>query len=299
VHRSAVAFEIKGPDLIPEGIAVDSRTGTFYVGSIRKRTIVAVDRNGVTRTFVPPRHAGQLAVLGVKVDESRDLLWATSYASSQIEGAAPSQRTAGGLRAYALRDGSVKRSIEFGDGEEHLPNDIAIADDGTIYVTDSKAGRVWRVPPGRDVLEPITAPNALAYPNGIALGADGALYVTQVTGIVIVDPASSTIHPIEAAPGVWLGAIDGLVRDGQRLIAVQNLGTPRLVAFDLDDTGRRATAQTVLDNHDKLLEMPTTSCIFDGALYTIANAQLRAFGPQGLNPGAVLRDPQIVRTPLR
>jgi sugar lactone lactonase YvrE len=298
VRRSRVAFEIAGPDLIPEGIAVDSRTGTFYVGSIRKRMIVAVDRDGVARTFVPPRHAGQLAVLGVKVDEARDQLWATSYASSRIEGADDAKRTDGGLRAYALGDGTVQRSIEFGDGEKHLPNDIAIAGDGTVYVTDSATGRVWRVPIGRDVLEPVTPANALAYPNGIALGPDGTLYVTQVTGIAIVDPTSGTIRPLDAAPGVWLGAIDGLLRDGSRLLAVQNLGKARLVAFELDETGQRAIAQTVLDNDDRLLEMPTTSCIWDGALYTIANAQLRAFGPQGLAPGVVLRDPQIVRTPL-
>jgi hypothetical protein len=44
VQRSTVAFTVPGKDLIPEGITVDPTTGTFFLSSIRKRKIVAIDR---------------------------------------------------------------------------------------------------------------------------------------------------------------------------------------------------------------------------------------------------------------
>jgi hypothetical protein len=37
VSRSTLAFSVPEPDLVPEGIAVDPRMRTFYLGSIRKR----------------------------------------------------------------------------------------------------------------------------------------------------------------------------------------------------------------------------------------------------------------------
>lgn len=144
-------------------------------------------------------------------------------------------------------------------------NDIAIAPDGTLYVTDSVAGAVWRVRPERDVFEP---------------------FVAAGTGIANIDPATGTITRLENAPRIPLGGIDGLLLEGHTLLAVQNgLGVPRLVAIELDQTATRATALTVLRDPDD-----------------VGRARWRALdaiGPDGLRKDKRLEDPRIVRTPLR
>jgi sugar lactone lactonase YvrE len=299
VSRSAVAFTVAEPDLIPEGIAVDPRTGTFYLGSIRKRKVLAIDAQGGVSTFVPAGRGGLLSALGIKVDTGRDLLWVGSHASRSMIGHTPEAGRAAGVLAFALADGSLRRQVRFGDGASHLPNDMAIAADGAVYVTDSTAGRVFRIPPDRDVFEPVTPPAALVYPNGIALAPDGRLYVAHVLGIAILDPRSGAVKPMETVPAAPLGGIDGLLLDRGSLLAVQNgIGRPRMVSIALDPTGERATGLTVLENDPAALELPTTACATGGALYTIANSQLRAFsGERPADPGTLLA-PRILRTPL-
>jgi sugar lactone lactonase YvrE len=299
VSRSAVAFTIPEPDLIPEGIAVDPRTRTFYLGSIRKRKVLAIDARGAVSTFVPPGRGGLLSALGIKVDTGRDLLWVASHASRSMIGDAPGAQRAAGVLAFALADGSPRRRVLFGDGAMHLPNDMAIAADGAVYVTDSTAGRVFRIPPDRDVFEPITPPGGLVYPNGIALSPDGRLYVAHLPGIAIVDPGSGAVKPMPTVAGAPLGGIDGLVLEGGALLAVQNgIGRPRMVSIALDESGERATGLRVLENDPAALELPTTTCATGGAMYSIANSQLNAFSSDGEAGARALEAPRILRTPL-
>jgi sugar lactone lactonase YvrE len=240
VKRSELAFTIAGAaDLIPEGIAVDPATSTFYVGSIRKRTILAIGRGGKARTFVPAGRDGISGVLGLKVDAARGVLWAASWASDGMEGYTKADEGRAELTAFALADGSKRRRIAFSAGAgPHLLNDIAIAPDGTLYVTDSIAGAVWRVPADRDVFEPVMPPESFAYPNGIVLAWTGALLVAHGTGVAVIDPASGLVERMESAPNIPLGGIDGMLLDGHTLYAVQNgLGAPRIVAIELDESG--------------------------------------------------------------
>lgn len=294
VKRSEVAFTLPGADFIPEGIAVDPATRTFYVGSIRKRTIVAIGPDKTVRPFVKD---GSLGVLGLKVDSARGVLWATSWASDGMEGYVASDEGRAEVTAYALADGAQRRRISFAAGKDpHLLNDLAIASDGTLYVTDSTAGAVWRVPPDRDVFEPLVAAGSFAYPNGIALASE-TLLVAHGTGIAIVDRAKGTFTRMSTVPGAPLGGIDGLLVDGRSLVAVQNgLGVPRIVRITLD--GTRATGLTVLENDAALLELATTATVLDGALYTIANSQVDALSDGGIKPGRTLRESSVVRTPL-
>jgi sugar lactone lactonase YvrE len=306
VRRSPESFELPGADLIPEGIAVDPATGTLYVGSLRKRMILAIDAQRRVTQFVPAARDGLMAVIGIRVDAARGLLWATSNGSPSMEGFAPADRGVHAIYAFALADGALRRRIALPPppaGERHLLNDLAIGPDGTVYVTDSDAGRLYRIPPDREVLEPLGPPRGLFYPNGIVMAPSGKLYVAHATGIALVDAATgaATGSPsrLEGPPGVPLGGLDGMVLHDGALVAVQNaVGRPRLVRISLDERGERATAVTVLENDERTLELPTTTCIHDGHAYTLGNTQLDALGPDGLRKDRVLGNSRIVRTPL-
>jgi sugar lactone lactonase YvrE len=230
--------------------------------------------------FVPPRRDGLMAAVGIEIDPARGLLWAASNASGSMAGYAPADRGVHAVYAFALGDGALRRRLALARpaaGERHLLNDRAVAPDGAVYVTDSDAGLVWRIPPERDVLEPLVPTRTLFYPNGIALAPSGKLYVAHAAGIALIDPATGEVVPLEGSPRLPLGGIDGLVLHAGSLVAVQNaIGRPRLVRISLDETGARAISLTVLENGERSLELPTTTCILEDHAYTIGATRLRA-----------------------
>jgi len=77
-ERSRTAFKISEPDLIPEGIAYDRRTKTFYVGGTYLRKIISIDQKGTVKNFTGEAQDGLRGVLGMRVDEKRRVLWAIS-----------------------------------------------------------------------------------------------------------------------------------------------------------------------------------------------------------------------------
>jgi sugar lactone lactonase YvrE len=90
--------------------------------------------------------------------------------------------------------------------------------DGTVYLTDSARGSVYRIPPDRDVLERVVPAGTFAYPNGLALADDHQLYVADAIGFTRIDPDTGIARPLAAPPTLALGGIDGLVMySGQRL----------------------------------------------------------------------------------
>jgi hypothetical protein len=53
VVRSTPAFTLAERDLLTEGIAYDSKTRSFFVGSVHRKKILRVDRRGRTTDLVP------------------------------------------------------------------------------------------------------------------------------------------------------------------------------------------------------------------------------------------------------
>lgn len=74
------AWETRCGDLLPEGTAWDARRSELLQSSGRRRAVVAVQPDGRCRDVVPPADAGLHAVLGMRVDAARDVLWAASAA---------------------------------------------------------------------------------------------------------------------------------------------------------------------------------------------------------------------------
>jgi len=296
VSASTVAVRVPVPDLIPEGIACDPASPGFYLGSMHKRSIIAIDAAGVTRTVVAPRTGGAQSVLGIKVDAARGVVWAASHNDPAME---DYREGTDQVISFAIADGSVRRTVSFPAGEPHGANDLAVASDGTVYVTDMIGGAVYRIPPDRDVLELVVPLGTFIYPNGLALLDDRQLYVGDALGIALVALAGAapTAIRLTAPAGIALGGIDGMVVVAGHIYGVQNgIGEPRVVAIAIE--GTRALSLDILENDPAALAIPTTTCLRDRALYTIANTNLGAITAKGLAPGRTLSEPRIVRTPL-
>lgn len=294
VHNATVAFTIEGHrDLIPEGIAYDPADDVFYLSSIHRRKVVRVDRSGAARDFVAEGADGMGSSLGMKVDAKRRILWVLAGASEWMRGWSPSQRGQGALYGYDLRDGRLVTKIAIGSADQpSMLNDLALAGDGTLYITDMQAGRVLRVAPGSQTFEPWI--DGFQYPNGIAVSDDDRhVFVADFRGITRVATSDKAQQRIDTT--AWLGGIDGLTWRNGTLIGIQNAtGKPRVLRIHLADNNR----VEILESGNEQFDLPTTGVVAGDAYFFIANPQIRAFDGHTIWPEERLKSPVMLRLAL-
>lgn len=266
---SDVAVTIPEEGLIAEGIAADPRDGALYVGSIAKRKIVCVPASGAARDFAAGEASGLGEVLGMKVDPARSLLWAVSNVKA---GAGEAARST--LHAFDLATGAPRVAVAI-EEPKHLLNDLAVADDGSVFVTDSEAGGVLRLPPGGTRLVPLRE-GGFTYPNGLVI-VDGVLLVCDSLGLWAIDGEGAAPRRL-LAPGAFpLGGIDGLSARGRTLVGVQNsLGAPRIVRFDVAPAARAVLRAEVIEAGNPLWRIPTTGALRGDEYLYIGNSSLDA-----------------------
>jgi hypothetical protein len=293
---SPVAFQLKDPQLIPEGIAYDGKGERFFIGSIAQRKIIVTDAKSQARDFSSPSDKLE-TVLGLAVDTARGQLYAVS--TNGFEESAKTERRNAVIR-YELKSGRLLD--RFAAPEAIQLNDLAVAPDGTLYVTDSEGGTLFRKKPDEAALTRFGAAGALRGANGIALSADGILYVTLSTGIARVDRATGEPTKLPQPDTVVTGGCDGLYGYEGDLVGVQNSTNPgRVVRIMLADKGSRIAGLTVLQSHHHPdFDEPTTGAIAKGALYVIGNSYVGHYQPDGtIKNASDLKGTAIIAVPLR
>jgi sugar lactone lactonase YvrE len=173
--RAEITFD--GPRIFPESLT-STKNGDIYFGSLGQDSVYrATAKESQAKTWIQPKSNGLTTVLGVFADEKAGVLWVCTSASGGRNNQPVVGETA--LKAFNLKDASFNASYAFpGNG---LCNDIAVARDGTVYVTDTTQGRVLRLKKGAKELEVWASdPMVLATADGIALLADGNVYVNSV-----------------------------------------------------------------------------------------------------------------------
>lgn len=307
--NAPVAFRLSDPTLIPEGIAYDAAGQRFFVGSVAKRKIIVTDTKGVARDFSSP--ADKLdCVLGLTIDAARGHLYAVSTNGFMDE--AKKERRNAVLR-YDLKTGLATASPSKGEIAASKPvrvvapeamqlNDLAIASDGTLYVTDSEAGTLYRKKPDESALTRFGENGALRGANGIAIAGDGAIYVTLSTGIARVDTATGAPVRLPQPDTMVTGGCDGLYWHNGDLIGVQNGPNPgRIIRIGLADRGQRIASLAVLQSHHHPeFDEPTTGAIANGTLNVIGNSYVGHHLPDGSITGTnELKGTAIVAVPLK
>uniref|UniRef100_UPI001F5719D2 SMP-30/gluconolactonase/LRE family protein n=1 Tax=Anaeromyxobacter sp. SG17 TaxID=2925405 RepID=UPI001F5719D2 len=295
-HHAGVAFTLQERGLVAEGIAVDPRDGTLYVGSIRLRKIVRIAPGGAATDAVPAQAGGLGRVLGVKVDPRRGLLWAVANRGDAADGAAKTGSRSG-VYAFDLASGATRRSVTL-DGEGHLLNDLAVAEDGAVLVTDSEAGAVYRLDPGATALAPVVPPGTFTYANGIAF-AEGRLLVADAFGLWDVPVAGGAPRRLAGPTGFPLGGIDGLSAQGRTLVAIQNgLGAPRIVRLELAPGAERVVRAGVVEAGNPRWHTPTTGALDRGVFHYIGNSHVDGWKEAELDP-AGMEETRIHRLEIR
>jgi len=294
--ESPVAFRLKDPKLIPEGIAYAPAGERFLIGSIAQRKIITTDAKGNAQDFSKPSDKLD-TVLGLAVDAERGHLYAVST-NGFLEEAKKERRNA--VVRYHLKNNVYLDRFDAPDAMQL--NDIVVAPDGTLYVTDSASATLFRKKPDEKTLTRFGAAGALRGGNGIALGTDGMLYVASSTGILRIDTATGEPARLPQPDTAMTGGIDGLYWHDGDLFGVQNVTNPgRVIRIALADKGTKIAGVTVLQSHHHpdFVE-PTTGTIAKGALHVIGNSHVRSFQPDGtLKDESELKGTAIVAVPLK
>ena len=299
---SSRAFVLPERDLLPESMAYDPRTGSFFIGSMHRRKIVRRDRNGRVRDWAGPER-GLWSILGIKIDTSRGELWANSCNMGDelpMTPADPATVGRGALLRLRVTDGSVVRRYEPAAAARPICfNDLALSSAGDVYVTAGPGG-LWHLPPGGDTLEPLIRDTAL-WLNGIATGPGNALYVADDSmGPLLVEPTSGRWRRVAAPAGATLRGIDGLYVHGGALVWIQNGVEPaRVVRARLAGDGATLEKLQVLDAGHPDYAVPTTGVLVGDTLFYVATAQLGAIRPGGrVAPADSMRENVILRLPI-
>lgn len=302
---SEIAFRINDPELIPEGIAYDAQTKTFFVGSTFKRKIVAIDAAGKVRDFTTEAQDGIYGVLGMRVDAKRRVLWAIS---SNAGGTMPARRLdksclgCSTVTSYRLDTGNLLKKYELSNKPAvHFLNDLALAPNGDVFITDTVSGDIYRIAQGAEAMETFVSLGAGTFPNGIDFADDGrTLYVASAAGIRRVNTADKTITPIGGL-GEKVPSIDGLYFHRGRLIAIQPFEANRkVVRYAL--SGDTISKTEVIEAEHESMKQPTTGVIVGDDFYYIANAQLqffRAMYKEGAYDKSALADVVVMKVSLR
>ena len=293
---SPVAFRLKDPKLIPEGIAFDPKSKRFFIGSIAQRKIVVSDGKDEARDFSRPSDKLD-EILGLRIDSVREQLWAVS--TNAGEDSAKNERRNAIVR-YDLKTGRMLDRVPAPDAMQL--NDLAVAEDGLIYVTDSESGTLFRWKPGESIVARLGAAGGLRGANGITIGSDGTLYVTLSTGIARVNTVTGEPTRLPQPDTVVTGGIDGLYWHEGNLLGIQNGPNPgRVIQISLADKGSRIAGVTVLQSHHHpAFDEPTTGAIANDALYVLGNSYVGHYQPDGtIKDASELKGTAIVAVPLR
>lgn len=237
-HPAVITFTTAGT--IPEGVAYDSSNDRFLVGSLSKGTVFVVGNDGTLTPFV--QDAELKSSVGIEVDEERNRLLVANSDSAVFQGKSAGQAKLG---IYDLGSGERIAMIDLAaagpkEAKAHFANDLAVGDDGSVYVTDSFARVIYKVDPSNAVS--VFLPNSFGSAkdhmlNGIVFHPAGFLLVAEtVTGdlykVPVADPKSFTKVKVQDS----VAGADGLVwHPNGSVIVVRNDNSLSAVALSSTD----------------------------------------------------------------
>lgn len=295
---STVAFEVNEKDLFPEGITYDSQTKQFFLSSINKEKILAIDQAGNQSDFIQSRQDGMLRSLGLKVDAQRRRLWVVSnsdWGDSMISA----------VHIYHIDTCKLIKSFYTAKGKVPTFNDLALTESGDAFISDFGGNSIYQVPSDLSSVELfLKSDSLLEGANGMVLSSDNAmLYVASNTkGIVIVDLRNKSIYQIVCNLPIETKGIDGLMLYGNSLVGVFNgdgdMKKHHISRYLLSTDGSEIVSSSIIDQNNPLFNEPTSGVIVNDELYCLAATYLRQFVMDGNVDVTKLKNPIVLKYKL-
>jgi hypothetical protein len=188
--------------------------------------------------------------------------------------------------------------------------DMCVTDDGSVYVTDSIGGGVYRVHGDLQTAKLEKIADGLFSPQTPVLARDGKrLFVADYTmGVAVIDlpfpsTAASTLAKVTymAHPeNVAVVALDGLYLSGDSLIGIQNGTDPvRILRLRLNSAQTEITNAEVIEQATQRMGDPTHAVAVNGWFYVSANVGWSKVNDTTgqLKPGEKFTAPVLLRFP--
>ena len=300
-NRSEKAFTIPQKDLITEGIAFDAKWKRFFVGSIHRRKIVSIDKNGKVSDF-SLESDGLWSVSGMRVDEKRNVLWAATTAFPQMQNFQKADDGKAAVFKYDLKTGKLLQKFPLSnEKEKHALGDLIVTKNGDVYASDSTAPNIYRIDAKTGKMEIFLTSDNFSSLQGLAFSPDekylfAADYSKGVFRIDLKDKKILQIAPDENTNPI---AIDGLYFHRGNLIAIQNGFRPHRVArFVLNKDFTRVTKSETLEANHADFNEPTLGVLVGNDFYYIANSQWNLTNERGTLAEDKLKEPVILRLKL-
>ncbi|MEU8783438.1 superoxide dismutase [Streptomyces sp. NPDC048637] len=281
--RVSTAYDLPGARVYPEGITADPRTGDIYVGSYATGAVYkATPGHRTAQVFLPSGTDGRTTANGVKADRA-GRLWVIDSTT--------------GVAVYGLHDRKLIARFDVTGSARSFVNDLAIARDGSAYLTDSYRGVLYRVTPrqltraaahgGRAELTTaydLTRGIPDAPAGGVAL--NGIVADPSGRYLLTVDMTAGTLYRVGLASGAVRQVAlhggdalhgDGLDLRGDTLWVVHNL-THTISRWKVGGDGASAHMERRIA--DRALQLPTT-LIHSRGQTLVVRSQFDKGGPIG------------------
>jgi len=248
---SALATPSKGgnfPDSItiknlaqnPEGIEFDKKDNTFLLSSLNALPISKVSLDGSFKAF----SSGEkfpLSSAGLQIDAKRNRLLVAGFNGTELFDNNPATKGTAHLRIYNLETGVIEKDINLSslapDASAYFANDIAVDNEGNVYISDWYAHIIYKVDlEGTPSVFWTNDTGIASGPNGLDYHPDGYLLVSILNvnekfvyadyGLVKIpvnDPKSTKL--VEISNSGYTG-FDGMVINAKgNVVGVTNNGT--------------------------------------------------------------------------
>lgn len=294
------------PELMPEDLTFIPGAGQIIVSSVRRHTLYLVSlprvasKECAVEEFPLHEQAPPWPALAVAYDPARKLLWMTFSAMPGFNGVPKEDSGKAALLAVDVATGKLLRRFDLDSGNPGVLGDMSIARDGTVYVTDSLGGGVYRVRGELSKAKLERIAEGLFSPQTPVLARDGKrLFVAEYAlGIAVVDLVSGNISYLGHPDNIATTGLDGMHLSGDSFIGIQNGTDPgRILRFKLNPAQTRIESAEVVAQGTPIGE-PTHAIAVDGWIYVTANVGWNKLDDAGnLKPGQAFTPPLLLRFP--
>ncbi|MGZ4890279.1 MAG: hypothetical protein ACXWBH_13950 [Candidatus Angelobacter sp.] len=310
-------------DTMPEDIAYlksgsPKSEGSYYVSSIQHRTLyrLSLPKAGskeCTMQELPlADEARRWPTLAVSPDPKRNALWMTASAMPGFTGFRKEDEGKALLLEVDATSGKVLHRFAPATSGPAVLGDMCVTDAGTVYVTDSIGGGVYRLHGDLQTAKLEKIADGLFSPQTPVPAHDGKrLFVADYTmGIAVIDLQAANATGSPAAKVTYLPhpenvavvALDGLYLSGDSLIGIQNGTDPvRILRLRLNHAQTEITGAEVIEQATERMGDPTHAVAVDGWFYVSANVGWSKVDDNTgkLKPGETFTPPVLLRFPAQ